>query len=110
MGVNTIILPFMYFLMEFSHKLMSKIQPVVTRSKNTIRKERAYDVISIQRETKRQWYKKYSEKATSPNKQKKKIYKLQIDKARDKVCLSDESNCFTVIVRCVSLTSSTVIL
>jgi hypothetical protein len=33
-------------LIEFSHKLMSKIQPVVTRWKNTIRKERTYDVIS----------------------------------------------------------------
>ena len=30
---------------------MSKIQPVVTRYKNTIWKERTYDVLSIQRES-----------------------------------------------------------
>ena len=30
---------------------MSKIQPVVTRWKNTIRKEKTYDVLSIQRES-----------------------------------------------------------
>ena len=34
-----------YILIEFSHnKLMSKIQPVVTRYINTIRKEKTYDV------------------------------------------------------------------
>ena len=38
------------FFIEFSHdKLMSKIQPVVTRKKNSIQKERTYDVLSIQR-------------------------------------------------------------
>ena len=50
---------------------MSKIQPVVTRQKNTIRKERAYDVLSIQREN-GNGTTTYSEKATSPNKQKEK--------------------------------------
>ena len=53
---------------------MLKIQSVVTRLKNTIRKERTYDVLSIQK-IKRQWYKKYSENATSPDKQKGKINK-----------------------------------
>ena len=37
-------------LIEFSHKLMQKIQPVVTRWNNTIWKERTYDVLSIQKE------------------------------------------------------------
>ena len=41
---------FFFVFIEFSHKLMSKIQPVVTRQKNTIWKERTYDVLSIQRE------------------------------------------------------------
>ena len=40
-------------LIAFSHKLISKIQPVVTRCKNTIRKERTYDVL----------YSPYKEKA-----------------------------------------------
>ena len=39
-------------MIEFSHnKLISKIQPVATRKKNTIRKERTYNVPSIQRES-----------------------------------------------------------
>ena len=50
---------------------MSKIQPVVTRLKNTIWKERTYDVLSIQREN-GNGTKKYSEKETSPNTQKEK--------------------------------------
>ena len=42
----------LFYFVEFSHnKLMSQIQPVVTRQKNTIRKERTYDVLSIQRES-----------------------------------------------------------
>ena len=36
-------------MIEFSHKLMSNIQPVVTRKKNTIRKEKTFDLLSIQR-------------------------------------------------------------
>ena len=46
---------FLFLLIESSHKLMSKIQPVITRcdfSSNTIRKERTYDVVlSTQRES-----------------------------------------------------------
>ena len=50
---------------------MSKIQPVVTRWKNTIRKERTYDLLSILliREN-GNGTKKYSEKATYKKKKK----------------------------------------
>ena len=51
---------------------MSKIQPVVTRQKNTIRKERTYDVLSSPYKEKAEMVQKYSEKATYPNKQKEK--------------------------------------
>ena len=50
---------------------MSKIQPVVTRQKTTIRKEITYDVLSIQRE-RGNGTKKNRKKATSPNQQKEK--------------------------------------
>ena len=42
---------FLFILIELSHKLMSKSSPRSQRRKNTIRKERTYDVLSIQRES-----------------------------------------------------------
>ena len=39
-----------FFIELSNNKLMSKIQPVVTRWKDTIRKEKTYDVVSIQGE------------------------------------------------------------
>ena len=55
------------WLIDFSHnKLMSEIQPVFTRLKNTIRKERTYDVLFIQRESgngkKKTWKKRHLKK------------------------------------------------
>ena len=38
------------WLPKLPNKMMSKIQPVVTRNENTIREERTYGVLSIQRE------------------------------------------------------------
>ena len=50
---------------------MSKIKPLVTTWKNTIRKEKTYDVLYIQREN-GNGTKRYSKKAASLNKQKEK--------------------------------------
>ena len=53
---------------------MSKIQRGHKVEKNPMRKERTYDVLPIQKENDN-GTKKYSEKATSPNKQKEKTNK-----------------------------------
>ena len=45
---------------------------MVKRWENIIRKEKTYDVLSIQWENGNEWYRKYSEKAKSPRTQKEK--------------------------------------
>ena len=53
---------------------MSKIQPVATGRKNTIRKERTYDVLSIQRESGKNTRKKRHHKQIEKRKRKKHIW------------------------------------
>ena len=61
------------FFIEFSHKLMQKIQLVVTRQENTIRKEKTYDILSNgYKEKTATVQRNYSENATPPNKQNEK--------------------------------------
>ena len=66
-------------LIELSHnELMSKIQPVVTRQKNTTRKEKRTAYSPYKQKT--VMVQEHSEKATSPKKQKKeKKQKLKKD-------------------------------